>query len=178
MEAMRVWHEQLVRQGVAVGAHFTGASVDTAHFNLLNLEAIASTVEESKAASITTDLPSTQSLTSLQTTWCFSGENQLDSLSIHIGTSLRQEDFVRLRLPTQTLLLEEKNLKPIAHQKLYEELGQHLMPVHPNTTGNRVILVGAPGLGKSYCAQHYLYHTAPGQHNMVAWLSGSSQEAF
>ena len=178
VETVRLWHEQLVRQGVAVGAHFTGAHVDTAQFNLLNLEAAVSAIGESKTASITADLPSTQSLTPLQTTWCFSGENQLDSLSIHIGTSLRQEDFARLGLPTQTLLVEDKRLKPAAHQQLYEQLRQHLPPVDQNTIGNRVILVGAPGLGKSYCAQHYLYHTASGQHNMVAWLSGSSKESF
>ena len=178
MEAVRVWHQQLLQQGVAVGAHFTGAHVDTAQFNLLNLEAAVSTVEESKTASIIADLPSTKALTSLQTTWCFSGENQLNSVSIHIGTNLQQEDFARLGLPAQMLLLEEKCLKPVAHQQLYDQLMQHLAPVGQNTTGNRIILVGPPGLGKSYCAQHYLYHTAPEQHNMVAWLQGSSQEAF
>ena len=177
VEAVRVWHEKIAQQGIAVGAHFTGAHVDTAHFNLLNLESAIPLRAESKSTSATADSLSAAPI-SLQTTWCFSGENQLDSLSIHIGTSLRQEDFARLGLPAQTLLVEDKLLKPAAHQQLYEQLKQHLTPVHYNTIGNRVILVGAPGLGKSYCAQHYLYHTAPGQHNMVTWLSGSSQEEF
>ena len=177
LQAVRRRHEKLLRQGIAVGAHFTSACVETAQFNLLNLEAAASVIEDSKSTFTVSDSLSAATI-SLQTTWCFSGENQLDSLSIHIGSSLRQEDFARLRLPAQTLLLEEKALKPAAHQQLYEKLSQHLVPINQNTTGSLVILVGAPGLGKSYCAQHYLYHTAPEQHNMVAWLSGNSQEAF
>ena len=41
-----------------------------------------------------------------------------------------------------------------------------------------LILQGAPGLGKSHCTEHYFYHEANKHHQMVAWLSGVSEEAF
>lgn len=39
---------------------------------------------------------------------------------------------------------------------------------------NIVILQGSSGLVKTHCVQHYFYHQAVKEHQMVAWLSGKS----
>ncbi len=177
VQAVRNYQKNRLQQGLSVDAQFTNANVNEYHVNLLNQEHAISPEVEGKTATSLSDLPAIEA-TEPQITWYFSGENELSTLSIQVGTSLRQEDFVRLRLPAHTILLSEKRLKPAAHIKLYNQLSNYLTPVKKDTNGNRIILSGAPGLGKSYCAQHYLYYAAPKRHQLVAWLSGTTLDTF
>ena len=109
--------------------------------------------------------------------WDFSGENKLLWITLRIREHTWQEDFARLRLPTSLLLLE-KHLFLKTHHEIYDYLCGALEPVKKSDAGKTVILQGASGLGKTYCAQYYFYHQAAYKHQMVAWLSGASEDIF
>ncbi len=110
--------------------------------------------------------------------WNFSGKDELRTVTLRVEDRTWHEQFARLRLPTSPLLLGETDLRPKAHQAIYENLCTALEPVDGSAPGNVIILQGASGLGKTYCAQHYFYHQAAQQHQMVAWLTGTSKEDF
>ncbi len=116
----------------------------------------------------------------------FVGINQFQSITIRIQDKTWQVEFSRLQRPVHSGLGNisyQKELKTKAHRDIYNSLCAALKPlskkeIEKKVMGNMVVLQGGSGLGKTNCAQHYFYHQAAKKHQMVAWLSGKSQESF
>ena len=174
---LREYQQSLISHGVYESVNLEEAEVgqlkvEIGTLNLKNEQEAALAKEL-----ITTHLQAVASGATGQLHWQFSGLNQLDAVTIRVRGRTWEVEFSRLRRPINSLL-KEPTLKTEAHQKIYEELKKALKPTDSDSPRNTVILQGAPGLGKTHCAHHYFYHQAASQHQMIAWLSGHSEEAF
>ncbi|MBX9703096.1 MAG: hypothetical protein K2X39_02975, partial [Silvanigrellaceae bacterium] len=110
--------------------------------------------------------------------WQFKGANQFGSVTVSVRNRTWQVEFSRLQRRISSLITTEDSLKPKAHQVLYEEMKQALQPIAAFDPSQMLFLQGASGLGKTHCAEHYFYHEAHKHHQMVAWLSGVSEDAL
>jgi hypothetical protein len=118
--------------------------------------------------------------------WQFAGINQFQSITIRIEGKTWQVEFSRLQRPFNSgskHLGDQKELKTKARRDIYNLLCAALKAkskeaINNKVMGNIVVLQGGSGLGKTHCAQHYFYHQAAKEHQMIAWLSGKSQESF
>ncbi|MBX9703396.1 MAG: ATP-binding protein, partial [Silvanigrellaceae bacterium] len=128
-------------------------------------------------------LPMLQTMSSLKTgegdlQFHFTGANRLGAVRLCIYARTWEVEFSRLQRPVSPLSFTEASLVPQSHASIYEEMKTILCPLASFEKTKLLILQGAPGLGKSHCVEQYFYQDAHKEHQIVAWLSGETEEAF
>lgn len=178
VDATRRFQEECIAQGIEDAIHFKASVVERCDIQIGNLYFDLKTLDEEKIRKYLKAREEEKGQETGQIAWQFRGVNQFGSVTIRLRDRRWQVEFSRLQRRISSVITTEASLKPKAHQDLYEEMKKRLHPLSSSDPSQMLILQGAPGLGKSHCAEHYFYHEANQHHQMLAWLSGGSEEAF
>jgi hypothetical protein len=189
IETVRQYQQRLISKGVSQSVDLKAVAVNECKIYIgniitpLDLNKL-SDQELLKQLQISSSVVESKETAQTQTgklNWQFAGINQFQSITIQIQDKTWQVEFSRLQRPYYSgsgNFGDQKELKTKAHRDIYNLLWAALKPILKEETGNMVVLQGGSGLGKTHCVQHYFFHQAAKEHQMVAWLSGSSQDSF
>jgi tetratricopeptide (TPR) repeat protein len=196
IETVRQYQQRLISKGISQSVDLKTATVNECKIYIGNISTpldLNSLSEQEllkelqlQSSSSVAETGETAQTQSGKLNWHFAGINQFQSVTICIQDKTWQVEFSRLQSPIHNgsgYLGDQKEIKTKAHKEIYNSLCTALKPltkeeIRDKLMGNIVVLQGGSGLGKTHCAQHYFYHQAAKKHQMVAWLSGKSQESF